>query len=83
MLNVITLLWGLLAVCGMFIGFIPCLGSLNWINIPFAVVGTVVGIIAVVSARDGASKAGVTGLVLCVLASLFGMIRLTLGHGIL
>ena len=36
MLNSITLAWGILAICGMFIGFIPCLGSLNWLNIPFA-----------------------------------------------
>ncbi len=83
MLNVITLVWGLLAAFGMFIGFIPCLGSLNWINIPFAFVGAVVGIIAVVSSKNGASKAGVAGLALCVLASLFGMIRLALGHGVL
>jgi len=83
MLNIITLMWGILAVCGMLIGLIPCLGSLNWLNIPFSVVGTVIGIIAIVSARNGASKAGIAGLVLCVLASLFGMIRLSLGHGIL
>lgn len=82
MLNAITLMWGILAFCGMFIGLIPCLGSLNWINIPFSVIGTVVGIIAVVSSNRGASKAGVVGLVLCVIAGLFGMIRLTLGHGI-
>ena len=82
MLNVITLVWGLLAAFGMFIGFIPCLGSLNWINIPFAFVGAVVGIIAVVSSKNGASKAGIAGLALCVLASLFGMIRLALGHGV-
>lgn len=83
MLNIITLAWGILAVCGMFIGFIPCLGSLNWLNIPFAVIGTVVGIVAVVGQKNGASRAGVTGLVLCAIASLFGMIRLTLGGGVL
>jgi hypothetical protein len=83
MLNTITLAWGILSIFGMFIGFIPCLGSLNWLNIPFAVIGTVVGIVAVVSQKNGASRAGVTGLVLCVIASLFGMIRLTLGGGFL
>ena len=83
MLNTITLAWGILAICGMFIGFIPCLGSLNWLNIPFADIGTVVGIVAIVSQKNAASRAGVTGLVLCVIASLFGIIRLTLGGGVL
>jgi hypothetical protein len=83
MLNTITLAWGILAICGMFIGFIPCLGSLNWLNIPFAVVGAVVGIVAIVSHKNAASRAGVTGLVLCVIASLCGIIRLTLGGGVL
>lgn len=83
MLNAITLAWGILSIIGMFVGFIPCLGSLNWLNIPFAVIGTVVGIVAIVSQRNGASRAGIIGLVLCLIASLFGMIRLTLGGGVL
>ena len=78
MLNGITLLWGLLAVVGTVMGFVPRFGILNWVNIPFAFAGAVVGIIAVVSSKHGGSKAGVAGLALCVLVSLFGMIRLAL-----
>lgn len=83
MLNVVTLVWGILAVAGMGVAFIPCLGSLNWINIPFAIVGTVIGIINVAGSRNAASRAGLTGLVLCAMASLFGMIRIALGGGVL
>ena len=81
MLNAVTLLWGLLAVLGTFLGFVPRLAIVNLVNIPFAFAGAVVGIIAVVSSKHGASKAGVTGLAMCVLASLFAMIRLALGPG--
>ena len=81
MLNAITLLWGVLAVIGTALEFVPRLAILNWLNIPFAFAGAVVGIIAVVSSKHGGSKAGVTGLALCVLSSLFGMIRLALGQG--
>ena len=81
MLNAITLLWGLLALVGTLMGFAPRFGILNWLNIPFAFIGAVVGIIAVVSSKHGGSKAGVAGLAMCVLASLFGMIRLALGQG--
>ncbi len=81
MLNAITLLWGVLAFVGTLLGFSPRLSILNFINIPFAFAGAVVGIIAVVSSKHGASKAGLTGLAMCVLASLFGMIRLALGPG--
>ncbi len=83
MLNLVTLVWGILAVAGMFVAFIPCLGSLNWVNIPFAIVGSVIGIVNIVRSRNGASSAGIIGLVLCVIASLFGMMRLALGHGVI
>src|SRR5262249_22255616 len=43
-MQVLSLIWGLLALLGMFIGIIPCLGALNWLNIPFAVAGLIVSL---------------------------------------
>jgi hypothetical protein len=73
----------MLAIAGMLVGFFPCLGSLNWLNIPFSAVGVVIGIVAVVSAPPGNRAAGTAGLVMCGIATVLGAIRLALGGGIL
>ena len=38
-LSIVSLIWGMLAIFGMAVGIIPFLGSLNYLNIPFAVFG--------------------------------------------
>lgn len=65
-------LFGILAIMGMLIGFIPFLGWMNWFVIPFAIIGLVVSLL-------GRSKGGT---VICVVAILLGMLRLLLGGGI-
>ena len=82
-MQVLSLVWGILALIGMIIGFVPCLGALNWLNIPFAGVGAIVSGIAVGTSKDSNRVAGLTGLVCCGIALVFGMIRLALGGGIL
>ncbi len=81
-MQVLSLVWGILAFLGMFIGFIPCLGSLNWINIPFSGVGLVVSIITLVTTKDQKKGLVIAGLVLCAIAAAFGTIRLILGAGV-
>lgn len=84
MLKIISLIWGILAVLGMILGFIPCLGAYNWINIPFAGVGLIVGIIAAVNSDEQSSnKAAISGIVMCAAAIIFGAIRLIIGGGVL
>jgi hypothetical protein len=79
----LSLIWGILALIGMIIGFIPCFGAYNWINIPFAAVGLILSIIAIVNSRPDESKGSATaGLILCAAAMIFGLIRLSLGGGI-
>ena len=51
-MQVLSLIWGILSIFGMFIGFLPLLGWLNWGNIPFAVAGLIISIIATANARD-------------------------------
>lgn len=72
-MKIIGLILGILAALGMLLAFIPLLGWLNWINIPFAIVGL---IFSAISKSKG-------GTVLCAVAVIFGMIRLALGGGII
>ncbi len=82
-MQVLSLVWGILAICGMVVAFFPCLGSLNWINIPFSVVGLIISIIALVTSLDPRKGAAIAGVVLCAAAAFFGFIRLILGGGVL
>lgn len=79
-----SLIFGILAIIGMIVGFFPCLGSLNWINIPFATVGLIISIVAITQAKEGEPKgSAIAGIVLCGIAMLFGLIRLIAGGGVL
>lgn len=80
-MQVISLAWGILALIGMVIGFIPCLGWVNWFNIPFAFAGLIVGIIAHIVGRSGERNNSLVAIVLCILAVLLGSKRLIAGFG--
>jgi hypothetical protein len=79
----LALVWGILAIVGMIVGLFPCLGSLNWINIPFSGIGLVISIIAVVTSKEEKKGAGIAGIVLCAVAVGLGLIRLLAGGGVL
>lgn len=80
MLGTVSLVWGIAAVIGMVVAFMPCLGSLNWLNIPFAAVGLVVSLVA--TGQPESRNGGRTGSALCGLAVVVGLFRLLLGGGI-
>ena len=82
-MQTLSLVWGVLAVLGMVVGFLPCLGALNWLNIPFAAVGLVLSIAALVNAKGSNNAPSIAGLVCCSIAIAIGLLRLTLGGGIL
>jgi hypothetical protein len=83
-MQVLSLIWGILAILGMLTGFFPCLGSLNWINIPFSGIGLILSIIALATAKGDEKKGGsIAGVVCCAIAILFGLIRLIAGGGVL
>ncbi len=82
-MQVISLAWGILALVGFFVALIPCFGWLNWINIPFAVVGLIISFIAFAQGRSGDRTASIIGIILCLIAVLIGAKRLVLGGGIL
>ncbi len=82
-MQVLSLIWGIVAVLGMIVGFIPCLGALNWINVPFAGIGIIISGIALGTAGNRPKGTSIAGLVCCVTAVFFGIFRLALGGGIL
>ena len=82
-MQVVSLVWGILAILGLGIAFIPCLGALNWLNIPFAIVGLIISIVATTKAPPGQNGAAIAGVVLNALAVLLGVARLIAGGGIL
>ena len=50
-------MWGILAILGMIVAFFPCLGALNWLNIPFSGLGIIIAAIALATARSKARAA--------------------------
>ena len=73
MLNVISLIIGLVALVFAVIAFIPFLGWANWFIIPLAIVGAVIGMLS--SSNSGRN--------LSLFVIVIGIIRLMLGGGIL
>ena len=73
MLNIVSLIIGLVAFLFALVAFIPLLGWANWLIIPLAIVGAVIGAI-------GPSK---TGRNLNLVVIVVGILRLMLGGGIL
>ena len=81
-MQVLSLVWGILAALGMIVGFFPCLGALNWINIPFAGIGIIISGIALGTAGDAPKGYSTAGIICCGVAFFFGIIRLILGGGV-
>jgi hypothetical protein len=72
-MKVVGSLLGILSLLGMLIAFIPLLGWLNWIVIPFAIIGLIICSIA--------NSSG--GKTMCIVAIIFGILRLMFGGGLL
>jgi hypothetical protein len=81
-MQILGLVWGILSVVGMLVGFVPCLGWLNWFLIPFAGVGVIISGVALSSNTEPNKGAAIGGLLCCAVALVFGLIRLFLGGGL-
>ena len=73
MFNIVSLIIGLVAMLLTAVAFLPLLGWANWLIIPLAVIGAGIG--AVSSAKVGRN--------LNLIVILIGIIRLSIGGGIL
>ena len=82
-MGLISLLWGLVAMCWMLLALVPLLGWGNWFLIPFAAVGAVIAAIGVAVTRSGHRGRAKAGLVLNGLVILVAIVRLHLGGGVI
>ena len=73
MSNLISLIIGVVALLLALVAFLPLLGWANWLIIPLAIVGAVIGAV-------GPAK---TGRNLNLFVIVVGVVRLSLGGGIL
>ena len=73
MLNVVSLLIGIVALVCAVVAFIPFLGWANWLIIPLAIIGAGVGI----------ASRNTSGRNLNLFVILVGVVRLSLGGGII
>jgi hypothetical protein len=79
----LSLAWGILALVGVLVAFTPFFGALNWLLIPFAVVGAVLSAIVTGMAPQGQRGISTAGLICCGVAVLFGLVRLIAGLGVM
>lgn len=73
MFNLVSLIIGFVALIFALIAFLPLLGWANWLIIPLAIIGAVIGMIS----------RGSAGRNLNLFVIIIGIVRLILGHGIL
>lgn len=82
-MGLLSMLWGLASMLWMIVAFIPLLGWGNWFMIPFAGMGLLLAGIAFAitsPANRGRAKAG---LLLNGIAVVVGVLRLSIGGGII
>lgn len=81
---VISLLWGVASLVLMGLFFLPFLGGLNWVNIPFAMVGGAVCVFSTaIAGSPEKRRLALIGLASCAVAVCVGLFRLVIGGGIL
>lgn len=73
---------GIVALSFMLVGFIPCLGWLNYINIVLSSITLIIGIVAIATAKSDADRTSAfLGVALVVMAMFLGTGRLIIGGG--
>lgn len=82
-MGLISLVWGIVALCFMVVALIPLLGITNWLLIPFAVVGAIIGAIGVMLSGKGGNGRAKAGLLLNGIVIVVAIVRLHIGGGIL
>ena len=82
-MGVISLLWGIVALLWMILALIPLLGWGNWFLIPFAAVGAVIGALGILFTHPSKRGRAKTGLVLNGIVVLVGIVRLSMGGGVI
>lgn len=81
-MGIISLLWGIVSMLWMILALIPLLGWGNWFLIPFAAVGAIIAAIAILFTAPANRGRAKTGLLLNAVVIVVGVIRLSLGGGV-
>ena len=81
-MQIVSLVWGILSIIGMLIALTPCLGALNWLVIPFATIGVVLGAVALAMFGKPSKGMSIAGLSCSIVAVVLSLIRLVLGGGV-
>ena len=82
-MQIVSLVWGVLALIAMVAALLPCLSLLNWFNIPFAGVGLILSIVALAISKAETKGVAIAAVVGNGIAAAIAVIRLVLGGGIL
>ncbi|RDZ26388.1 hypothetical protein [Lysobacter silvisoli] len=82
-MGLISLIWGIVAMIWMVIALIPLLGWGNWFLIPFAAIGAIIAAIGILFTREQHRGRAKAGLVLNAIVIVVGVIRLSMGGGII
>jgi hypothetical protein len=82
-MGLISVLWGILALCWMVLALIPVIGLTNWLLIPFAAVGAMIAAVGILFTRSGNRGRAKTGLILNGIVIVVAAIRLSLGGGLI
>ncbi len=82
-MGVISIIWGIVALLWMVLSLIPLLGWGNWLMIPFAAVGAIIAAIGILFTRSENRGRAKTGLWLNLIAILVGVVRLSIGGGLI
>jgi len=81
-MQILSLIWGILAFVCMLIAFIPFLGWMNWLVIPFSAVGLIISIVSIFITKRLKGLA-IAGTVMCGLAVVLAVLRLIMGKGVI
>ncbi len=82
-MQTLSLAWGFAAFMGMLAGFLPFLASINWLNLPVAGAGLIIGIVSLATPKGRDDAAPLVGVTCCALAMLIGVIRLTIANTVI
>ena len=82
-MGLISLLWGIVAMLWMVLALIPLLGWGNWFLIPFAAIGAIIAAVGILFTRTENRGRAKAGLVLNSIVIVVGIIRLSLGGGVI
>ena len=82
-MGLISLLWGIFAMLWMVLALIPLLGWGNWFLIPFAAIGAIIAAIGIAVTSPEKRGRAKTGLALNGIVIIVGILRLTIGGGVI